>query len=83
MTIFDMPLNSIPATTDVAALEIKRRQGQVPVDVGFWGGAVPASLGRLVELAGRRGLRVQVLPARLGRTGVPAAVERSAASGHD
>src|SRR4029078_5702552 len=36
-TILDMPLNSIPATTTVAALEIKRlvAKGQVFVDVGF------------------------------------------------
>src|SRR6266566_7799179 len=44
-TIIDMPLNSIPPTTDVAALEAKRRaaDGQCAVDVGFWGGAVPAN----------------------------------------
>lgn len=48
-TLLDMPLNSIPATTSVEALEVKRRaaEGRVAVDVGFWGGAVPESLGRL------------------------------------
>jgi allantoinase len=48
-TIIDMPLNSIPATVDVAALEIKRNsaEGQCFVDVGFWGGAVPGNLGQL------------------------------------
>jgi allantoinase len=52
-TILDMPLNSIPATTDVAALDLKRQaaDSQCAVDVGFWGGAVPASLGSLAELA--------------------------------
>ena len=52
-TILDMPLNSIPATTSVAALEAKRAaaEGQCSVDVGFWGGAVPDSLGHLAELA--------------------------------
>jgi allantoinase len=51
-TLLDMPLNSIPPTTEVAALEAKRRaaSGRCHVDVGFWGGAVPASLGRLREL---------------------------------
>jgi allantoinase len=51
-TLLDMPLNSIPPTTDVAALGVKRAAagGQCCVDVGFWGGAVPASLGRLREL---------------------------------
>src|SRR5437660_4117365 len=44
-TIVDMPLNSVPPTTDVAALEIKREiaRGKVFVDVGFWGGAVPGN----------------------------------------
>src|SRR5580693_10514075 len=44
-TIVDMPLNSIPPTTNVAALELKRAAaaGQVFVDVGFWGGAVPGN----------------------------------------
>jgi allantoinase len=51
-TILDMPLNSIPATTSVDALQTKREsaRGQVSVDVGFWGGAVPDSLGHLAEL---------------------------------
>ena len=44
-TIIDMPLNSIPPTIDVAALDAKRAaaDGQCAVDVGFWGGAVPAN----------------------------------------
>jgi allantoinase len=48
-TIVDMPLNSIPPTVDVAALEVKRKsaEGQCFVDVGFWGGAVPGNLGEL------------------------------------
>ena len=51
-TIVDMPLNSIPPTTAVDALAIKRAvaEGQAHVDVGFWGGAVPENLGRLREL---------------------------------
>ncbi|HEV2781665.1 MAG TPA: allantoinase AllB [Actinophytocola sp.] len=46
-TIVDMPLNSVPPTIDVAALEVKRKaaQGKVYVDVGFWGGAVPGNAG--------------------------------------
>jgi allantoinase len=52
-TILDMPLNSIPSTTSVAALQAKREAaaGRTWVDVGFWAGAVPTSLGRLAELA--------------------------------
>ena len=51
-TIVDMPLNCIPATTTVAALEEKRAvaHDQVHVDVGFWGGAVPDNLGDLAPL---------------------------------
>ncbi len=51
-TLIDMPLNSIPPTVDRAALQMKRdaARGRCHVDVGFWGGAVPASLGRLREL---------------------------------
>ncbi|MGI8625862.1 MAG: allantoinase AllB [Geodermatophilaceae bacterium] len=51
-TIIDMPLNSIPPTTDVSALAEKRAaaRGQCHVDVGFWGGAVPSNLGRLRSL---------------------------------
>lgn len=48
-TIIDMPLNSIPATTSVAALEDKRAaaRGKCYVDVGFWGGLVPDNLAEL------------------------------------
>ncbi len=54
-TIIDMPLNSIPATVDAAALEVKRAIAapKAVIDVGFWGGAVPASLGHLGELHDR------------------------------
>ncbi|WP_406049318.1 allantoinase AllB [Kribbella sp. NBC_00889] len=45
-TIIDMPLNSIPPTCDVPALEVKRKtaQNQAYVDVGFWGGAIPGNV---------------------------------------
>jgi allantoinase len=51
-TILDMPLNSIPATTTVAALEIKRlvAREQLLVDVGFWAGAVPGNVPDLEPL---------------------------------
>jgi len=44
-TIVDMPLNSVPPTTDGAALELKRAaaRGRCHVDVGFWAGAVPGN----------------------------------------
>jgi allantoinase len=52
-TLVDMPLNSIPSTVDIQALETKRRcaAGQCHVDVGFWGGAVPGNAADLVPLA--------------------------------
>ena len=51
-TILDMPLNSIPPTVDLPALQAKRQaaEGQAHVDVGFWGGAVPGNLGELPGL---------------------------------
>ena len=51
-TLIDMPLYSIPPTTTVAALEEKRSAatGQVHVDVGFWGGAVPGNTADLRPL---------------------------------
>ncbi len=53
-TIVDMPLNSLPSTTSLAALELKRAaaRDRVWTDVAFWGGAVPgneAELGPLHE----------------------------------
>lgn len=51
-TIVDMPLNSIPPTTTPDALEQKRAAAaaQASIDVGFWGGAIPSSLGHLRAL---------------------------------
>lgn len=51
-TICDMPLNSLPPTTTVAALAEKRAAaaGQCWVDVAFWGGAVPGNEESLLPL---------------------------------
>jgi allantoinase len=51
-TLIDMPLNSIPATVDVASLKekVEAARGRVHVDVGFWGGVVPTNRGELPEL---------------------------------
>ncbi len=48
-TIVDMPLNSIPPTTTVAALHAKvaAMRGKLRVDVGLWGGVIPGNLGEL------------------------------------
>src|SRR6185436_15290373 len=52
-TIVDMPLNSIPATTNAQAFESKlaAAEGQLWCDVGFWGGVVPGNTGDLEPLA--------------------------------
>ncbi|MET8681564.1 allantoinase AllB [Streptomyces sp. NPDC004647] len=44
-TLIDMPLNSVPPTTTVDHLDLKRNaaRGRSHVDVGFWGGAVPGN----------------------------------------
>ncbi|MEU4240281.1 allantoinase AllB [Actinoplanes sp. NPDC026619] len=51
-TIIDMPLNSLPPTVSVDALKIKQKAatGQIRVDVGFWGGAIPGNSGDLPGL---------------------------------
>ncbi|WFR83738.1 allantoinase AllB [Arthrobacter sp. Y-9] len=51
-TIIDMPLNSVPPTTSVENLELKRSvaRDQAFVDVGFWGGAIPGNTENLRPL---------------------------------
>ncbi|WP_182525314.1 allantoinase AllB [Nocardioides dongkuii] len=51
-TLVDMPLNSVPPTTTVAGLRAKQEaaDGQLAVDVAFWGGAVPGNLADLEPL---------------------------------
>jgi allantoinase len=57
-TLLDMPLNSIPATTTVAALEAKREaaRGKTAVHVGLIGGVVPGNVDEIEPLA-RAGVR--------------------------
>lgn len=52
-TLLDMPLNSIPATTSAAALQVKAdvAAGRTWVDVGFIGGLVPGNARALEDLA--------------------------------
>lgn len=60
-TLVDMPLNCLPPTIDVAALEEKRAVAadKAFVDVAFWGGAVPGNADDLQALhqAGVRGFK--------------------------
>jgi Dihydroorotase and related cyclic amidohydrolases len=59
-TVVDMPLNSIPPTTTVANLELKRRaaQGQCFTDVAFWGGVIPENQVRVVVPSGEQGFSI-------------------------
>ncbi|HEX4154864.1 MAG TPA: allantoinase AllB [Acidobacteriaceae bacterium] len=52
-TIVDMPLNCLPETTDVNALELKREaaRGKAMVDYALWGGAVDGNQHQLEPLA--------------------------------
>jgi len=65
-TIVDMPLNSVPAATTVAALAAKRAAaaGKCSVDVAFWGGVVPGNAEELAGLAaaGVRGFKCFLVP---------------------
>jgi allantoinase len=65
-TILDMPLNSIPATTSVGALEAKRQAaaGKTSVNVEFIGGVVPGNAGDLEALrdAGVRAFKCFLTP---------------------
>ena len=69
-TIVDMPLNSVPATTNVEALERKRdaARGRVWIDVAFWGGAIP---GNTEDFAALGAAGVCGLKAFLVDSGVP------------
>jgi allantoinase len=90
-TIIDMPLNSIPPTTNAGALRVKREvaAGNVHVDVGFWGGVVPGSAGFVPGLVrdGAFGMKVFLIDSGvpefppLDRDGLAAAMEQAAALG--
>ena len=65
-TILDMPLNSIPATTTVSALQVKRdaARGKTSVNVEYIGGVVPGNTGELEGLhaAGVRAFKCFLAP---------------------
>ena len=90
-TILDMPLNSIPATTHVRALDAKRRSatGTCHVDVGFIGGVVPGNATELGALrtAGVFAFKCFLVPSgvdefpNVGREDLDAAMPVLAAAG--
>ncbi len=65
-TIVEMPLNSIPSTNNVAALELKRAaaKGKCHVQTEFWAGVVPGNAHELGPLlrAGARGFKAFLAP---------------------
>ena len=65
-TLVEMPLNSIPATTTLAAYNQKlaAADGKLWVDVGFWGGVVPGNASELSALyeAGVFGFKCFLVP---------------------
>lgn len=65
-TLIDMPLNSIPATTTVAAFraKLKAAEQKCHIDVGFWGGVVPGNTNELEALfeAGVVGFKCFLVP---------------------
>jgi allantoinase len=71
-TLIDMPLNSIPATTNRAAFleKLMASEGSSHVDVGFWGGIVPANARDAGEIAGMLGDGVLGFKAFLVPSGV-------------
>src|SRR5262249_1746335 len=77
-TFFDMPLNSIPATTTVAALDEKTKAASSHrrVNIGFLGGVVPGNPDQLRPLyqAGVRALKCFLVPS--GVDEFPAVTER-------
>jgi allantoinase len=87
-TVVDMPLNSIPPTTTVGNLEIKRAAaaGQCWVDYAFWGGVIPGNAADLVPLveANARGFKCFLINSgvdvcTLGRHDVSSGYSRRAA----
>lgn len=65
-TLIDMPLNSIPATTTLAAFQTKLDEaaGKCFIDVGFWGGVVPGNTRELAAMqeAGVVGFKCFLVP---------------------
>jgi allantoinase len=74
-TLVDMPLNSSPVTTTVAALAAKRAaaQGKCWVDVGFYGGIVPGNTEHIEPLINAGVLGMKAFLCHSGLDEFPAA----------
>lgn len=76
-TLVDMPLNSSPVTTTVAAFEEKlaAAQGQLTVDCAFWAGLIPGHVRRLEALLDAGVCGVKAFLVHSGLDDFPAAGE--------
>ena len=77
-TLIDMPLNSLPVTTDIAALQskIKSSRGKLHVDVGFYAGIVPENQSQLPWLLDQGVLGAKAFLCDSGLEQFPAAGEK-------
>ena len=76
-TLVDMPLNCIPVTTSLAALDTKLDavRDLLAVDVGFWGGVVPGNAHELAPMAARGMLGAKCFLCHSGIDDFPASSE--------
>lgn len=77
-TLIDMPLNSSPVTTTVAALEAKRAaaRDKCYVDVGFHGGLIPGNVAELEPLVAAGVCGVKAFLCDSGLSEFPASGEK-------
>lgn len=77
-TVVDMPLNSSPVTTTLAALEGKRSAaaGKLSIDVAFYAGLVPGNASELPALVDDGVVGVKAFLCHSGIDDFPAATER-------
>ena len=73
-----MPLNSLPVTTDIAALQqkIDSSRGKLHVDVGFYGGVVPENLSQISWLLDQGVFGIKAFLCDSGLEQFPAAGEQ-------
>lgn len=76
-TLVDMPLNSTPVTTTLAALTAKQEaaRGRIFVDVGFWGGVVPGNRAELAPMVRAGALGFKAFTCHSGIDDFPASDE--------
>ena len=76
-SLVDMPLNCTPVTTTVRALDEKlaATEGELHVDVGFWGGVVPGNADDLAGLAKAGALGAKAFLCHSGIDDFPNATE--------